>query len=349
MFVVAVVMLFCFAVFCVLAVCNKRRPKFLYLLLALASCAVGVFIRLPPLQIPWWQVNVGYVGPAVSPDGQTACFLKIVTQEKQGYVPTWSPGPLKTQTGWHPVVRRQWAQAYLCRSKADGSNPEVLHEVYRAQLAFPVGDAVDVGFPWTHDTAGFVVSWSRKKAICVINRWHENLRIFDLDSDVVITRTIGNPESRGFADFYKVSLQCLQNDSAIFWCALGHLGILTFDGNERIIKLRDLVGDRYCSQPVWSEEQKVFVMEVRPQIWIFNSEFELLEKFSVADLAPVLHAKQQHKQPPEHKYAWVVDKLWAASLPKDSKPAGPSTAEFSLKTHTIAHKHIDPKDAALIW
>jgi hypothetical protein len=107
------------------------------------------------------------------------------------------------------------------------------------------------------------------------------------------------------------------------------------------------------------------ISTVPHEIWVFNSKLELVKKSSFEDLRAVVQAKRQNKKPPEHKYAWVIDKLWetrkssgyfkpadpadAASYYNSSTEAEPSPAEFQLKNHTIEHKKIDPEVAYIIW
>ena len=313
---------------------------------ALISGALFVAWQIgkPPSHRPKPQVNVAYSGPKVTPDGSAASFVKTVTQEETGLVEHPIGGPLPITIEWHAEAFRFWSKTFLCRSKPDGSAPVALYEIASEQLPSRSDDTRPERWDSWFKVLGFDASWAMDRAVILFDRGTNNVIAVDLQTGEMDSYTF--PASR----YDYSSIQVVDDGSKVLLGSHSeYLGILTLNDGLKTTNIFSKSGDWFFKPPAWSEAQRVFAIEVHPQIWIFNSELDLVEQFSVADLGPVLHAKQQHQQPPEHKYAWVVDKLWAGYLPKEPKPTRASNAEFQLKTHTIPNRRINPENAATIW
>jgi len=138
---------FCFVWFIgssIVATRRKQHPKFISLLLcgllivlsgiSFFSCALCI----PPPYIPWSQVNVAYSEPKLSPTGDVAYFIKVVTQEKKGKALA-SSGPMDSY--WTDVSRRLWSKSFLCRSKANGDDPEVVCQLTSGRVLSQFGIA----------------------------------------------------------------------------------------------------------------------------------------------------------------------------------------------------------------
>lgn len=364
----------------------------LFALVLLSGCELLV----PVAHISKPNVSVGYGVPKISPDGRTAYFIKTVSQGEttmaysvQGMF----------QGGYHEVGYAAWSRSFFCRSDSDGRNPVVTAKLPPEQFGAPVA---------------FVVSWKEQKAIVCLNSLRYNIWFIDLKTGKYEWHTVSDPVPRsptanpwdGFQWFYIDSIE----DGSVFLWSIGDglIGTMDFNGGVKQIDLRDhfepvsgysAESDRkmkeyekkrhHFSRPMWNEEQRVFALKVEigynrvhkgghDEIWVFNCKLEPVEKLSFEELSPVLQAKRQNRPPPEHKYAWVVEKLWDidkslgigqrssnAGIRKYPGPNAPDSYsdrysfydrydakepnEFSLKDHSIEHKRMSPGDAVKIW
>jgi hypothetical protein len=346
------------------------------------------FGLIPPPHIPKPHVKVSYVGPKTSPDGKTTYLIKVVSQfSTRMYFST-----SMLNSGWREVKYIVWSKCFLCRGEAAGQNPIVVSELPPEKFRW------EDDF-WFTGPVAFTVAWKQQKAVTVVNRLHDNVAFIDLQTGKCETYTISDsrPEVAGAMPFYGrfpcVYVEPIEGDSKLLWCLDDTvIGTLDFQGNVNVMdrpqdaellavrkdqsKAESYNKNAYSfSWPVWNDTQKIFAVEVTSryngistvphEIWVFNSKLELVKKSSFEDLRAVVQAKRQNKKPPEHKYAWVIDKLWetrkssgyfkpadpadAASYYNSSTEAEPSPAEFQLKNHTIEHKKIDPEVAYIIW
>ena len=290
------------------------------------------------------QVNVAYSSPNISPDRELAYFLKTVTQEWQDTRPCFNgQWVLPKVLGWEHFAQRDWTRVYLCQSKSDGSEPRIVSQISGANYSSP-GIIRPYRFDSWGTIIGFDVSWEKHLAVVILNdnlgdpSWAgtNNLAIIDLLSVSGGSRRISFPAARDF------SMQVICDGAKVLLSSChDRLGVLDFDGCLKTTNVFKKSGDWFFRQPAWNEEQKVFAIEIHTNIFIFNQNLELIEKFSVTELRGVNQARMRRQEPPSHKYGWVVDKLWY--------PPWPLPIAFNLQTHTIVHKRISPTDAALVW
>ena len=364
-----------------------------FILVACACLSLASCTPFPPPHISKPQVKVNYVGPKISPDERIAYFIKVVSQFSTKMYPVSGGFRLITIPDWEEQPYLVWSRAFFCRSDNGGNNPVVIAELPQDK------------FRWENNNlfsgpVALAVSWKQQKAVTVVNRLKDNISFIDLNTGKCVSYTISDPMPRSptagaFDRFEWVYVEPIENDSTILWSiGSGVIGTVDFEGNTKVMDLRDRFepvtgfspeserrmaeiekNSHHFSWPVWNEEQGVFAIKVtigaefrgtaRHEVWVFNSKLESVEKFSFEELGPVLSAERMNKTPPEHKYAWVVDKLLSTDRfsghykPTDLKDAAayynsytgtePNPEEFQLKNHAIEHKRIDPKDAAAIW
>jgi len=144
------------------------------------------------------------------------------------------------------------------------------------------------------------------------------------------------------------SFEIINSGSQILWSAYGTIaGTLDFHGHEKLTNVWDEAGRRFFPSPMWSEDQKLIILLVSPQslreeeLWVYDTDLDLIEKEDAAPLQELWTRNMWKRQKTEHKYAWVMERRW--------NPQKLSPIEFHLKTHTIEHGPINPKDAASVW
>lgn len=338
----------------------------------LGGCCCGPLnIGIAKLEFtPKYSVEVSYQEPRIPVEGNEAYFFKAVAQRTTRL--------METSYSWEIHLVEYdfiaWSRFYLCKSDITGQNPKVIAELPADK------------FTWENNQSqtgpsGFDVSWKNHKAVTIVNRLRDNLSFIDLRTGECAFRTISDPRPRSpsamaFDTFVMPSIEVIDDGSAVLWCLEGGLfGRIDFEGNEKVVDLRDnfphyiehipaeqekfMLNNRHAfSGPLWNETQKVFALKVWignkhnrfqcEEVWVYDRNLECVEKFRYETLAAVVQAKRKKQPLPFHKYSWILDKPRSEFF-HFHDPLPPPIIAFELKNHVIENKQIRPKHAAAIW
>lgn len=250
------------------------------MLLGCGGCQMGFMAgTVAPPHVSQAQVNVAYAGPKLSPDGNTAFFIKTVTQERTGKAYT----VVQTFVGhWENAAFQEWTRAYLCRSNANGSDAQVVSEIFARQYAITGETYRPENWDTWRDIVGFDISWTRLKSVVVFDGATNNVVVTDLQTGTSMHYT------SSASKYGSLKLQVIDGGSRILAPGLApknRIGVFDFEWHELSTNSLTSSGDlHFRSPPMWNEKQKVMVFELSSRSgksyewWVYNSSFELIEK-----------------------------------------------------------------------
>ena len=314
-------------------------------ILLIDGCCCFFSNPFPSIPTPIRQVNIAYTAPRIDPTNDIAYFVKVVTQE---YLELYSKSKgfgfsFVQFNGYEPLPMRKWAKVFLCQSKADGSQPTSRCEIFSEVYSSSDGPLRPKNWDsWNALTIhGFDVLWKQQKALVFLHSSTNNLKIIDLRTGATESQTFRVGQSGEY-----LSITPFDNETKVLLGGYDDHRCIDFKNNQTQTNVFKGFDGGFKSSLAWNEAEKLFAADAIGQIFIYNTKFEMIDKFKSVELKDVLRAKQRKKQPPPHKYAWVVDQLWSLWLPQQPKT---NDSVFKLKTHTIEHKRISSANAASIW
>lgn len=168
-------------------------------------------------------VGIGYTKPCISPDLQSAVFIKTVSQQRteMRYVGT------LTQSRWEFATYPQWSRFYLCRSSAKGLNPVVVSELPAEQFVYAGNIRADGPTVWWPAIIAIDVSWAKQKAVAVVMLPKDNVHIIDLGNGRMTSCTLNDPMSTGYSGLRAVSLELILNGSVALLSAYNEVLVLS--------------------------------------------------------------------------------------------------------------------------
>jgi len=314
--------------------------------LLIGGCCCIFSNPFPSIPTPISQVNVAYSSPKIDSTNNVAYFVKTVTQEyKELLSKSKGFGFVHEQfDGYEMIVKRNWTKNFLCQSKADGSQPKSLCDLFGKE--YSSDDAryrPDEWDSWISDTInGFDVFWKQQKVLVFLHVSTNNLLVYDLRTGIPALQTF---RSGQYGVYLYISL--FDDDRKVLLGGYDDYCCIDLNDNSIRTNVFKNINKQFISRPIWNEKEKCFAVVVNPyHASIYDDGFQVIDTISGDDLHSARRAKMQKKQPPPRKYPWVDDWLWNYTL----WPHHPeSNVEFKLKTHTIEHKRVSPATAASIW
>jgi hypothetical protein len=302
------------------------------------------------------QVNVDYTQPKIDSTNDIAYFIKTVTQEyKELYSKSKGWGFVYQEFDHYEIIpKRKWSKVFLCQSKADGSQPISRCELYGKTYSSSDGSYRPKNWASWNLISAFDISWINQHALVVLDQWHENTKVVDLQTGKFITCTIGPPTSGGWSGFRDLKFRFIADDSLILWSAWeGIFGILSLAGKEKSINLdMDTKFKFWFGAPSWNDEHRLMVVHSfsrgyghEQAIWLYDTNLILTNRI---DGVEKFLGEYKKTGKVEHPYAWAIEQAWR-EMDNRNRHKPPPEPPFDLKTHTIEHKRISPSDASSVW